>query len=159
VTVTIASEQGWSLVGVMGSARITAAGAIALISARGLDTAVRPLAARSLNGAAPSRLTWLGPTRTPAERAQAKVLASGRSSAPLKPLKPVRTKRTPSKPPAKPRRSATRANGVAAKSKAVAKKSKTTKKTVKKTIKKTIKKRPTTKKTTKRRTTQKKGRR
>jgi hypothetical protein len=159
VTVTIASEQGWSLVGVMASARITAAGAIALISARGLDTAVRPLTARSLNGAAPSRLTWLGPTRTPAERAQAKVLASGRSSAPLKPLKPVRTRRTPSKPPAKPRRSATRAKAVAPKSKTVAKKRKTTKTTVKKTIKKTIKKKPTTKKTIKRRTTKKKGRR
>jgi hypothetical protein len=159
VTVTIASEQGWSLVGVMGSARITAAGAIALISARGLDTAVRPLAARSLSGAAPSRLTWLGPTRTPAERAQAKVLASGRSSAPLKPLKPVRTKRTPPKPLAKPRKSATRAKPVSAKSKAAKKKA-----TTKKSTKRTIKKKPTTKKTTpkratKRRTTQRKGRR
>ncbi len=45
VVVTIASEEGWSLVGVMGSSQLDAAGAIALVSARGLDAAVRPFAA------------------------------------------------------------------------------------------------------------------
>jgi hypothetical protein len=125
VMVTIASEEGWSLVGVMGSPRITAAGAIALISARGLDTAVRPLAARSLNGAAPSRLTWLGPTRTADERVKAKALASGRTSAPLKTVKPVRSKPPRSRPTAKPKKSPT-------KSKAVAKKKTIKKKTTNK---------------------------
>jgi hypothetical protein len=144
VMVTIASEEGWSLVGVMGSARITAAGAIALISARGLDTAVRPLAARSLNGAAPSRLTWLGPTRTADERAKAKALASGRTSAPLEPLKATPVKSAPTKPVSKPV-------------------SKSESKSVSKSVpkseskSKTPKKKTPKKKTTKKKTTKKKG--
>ncbi|MGE5100244.1 MAG: DUF6603 domain-containing protein [Deltaproteobacteria bacterium] len=154
VVVTIASEQGWSLVGVMGSSRITAAGAIALISARGLDTAVRPLAARSSTSAVPSRLTWLGPTRTPAERAKAKQLASGRSLAPLKPLKAVSSKRVParhvrSRPVSKP---AAKAERSAAKSRVAATKKKTPKKT-------STKRRSTKKRSTKKKTPMKKGRR
>src|SRR4029077_14952588 len=56
VMVTIASEAGCWLVGVMGSSRRPAAGAFALLSARGLDAAVRPLAPQSLNASAPSQL-------------------------------------------------------------------------------------------------------
>ncbi len=49
VVVTVASRRGWSLVGVMGSALLDAAGVIALIAARGLDAvldAARPARAR-----------------------------------------------------------------------------------------------------------------
>jgi hypothetical protein len=89
VVVTIASEEGWSLVGVLGSARLTAGGAIAVISARGLDAATQPFAAAAA-GTGLSRLAWLGPTRTDAQRAHAKVLASGRLMAPVEPAKPVK---------------------------------------------------------------------
>jgi len=78
VVVTIASELGWSLVGVMGSAQIDAAGAIALISARGLDAAVRPFATTSAAAGQTSRIEWLGPTRNQQQRLHAKALASGR---------------------------------------------------------------------------------
>jgi hypothetical protein len=78
VVVTIASELGWSLVGVMGSSQLDAVGAIALISGRGLDAAVRPFAAPA---AGTSRLQWLGPTRTQVERQRAKALAAGRPPA------------------------------------------------------------------------------
>ncbi|HSQ28716.1 MAG TPA: DUF6603 domain-containing protein [Gemmatimonadaceae bacterium] len=161
VVVTIASEEGWSLVGVMGSARITAAGAIALISAHGLDAAVRPLVAKSLNAGTPSRLTWLGPTRTPVERAEAKRLASGRT---LEPLKPVKAK--PSKPG--PLKRAPEPRKAAAKRKSAAKKQSATKKRSAAKRRSTTKKRPTTKKksATKRKavarkktTTRKRGRR
>ena len=60
VTVTIATEQGWSLVGVMASAELSPAAAIALISSRGLDAALRPLAPGS-SGA--TRLEWHGKRR------------------------------------------------------------------------------------------------
>jgi hypothetical protein len=75
VVVTIASELGWSLVGVMGAAQLTAAGAIALIAARGLDAALRPLSGRN---SATSRLEWLGDTRSSQRRREAKALAAGR---------------------------------------------------------------------------------
>ena len=77
VVVTIASEEGWSLVGVMGSTQLDATGAIALISARGLDAAIRPFAAADAQGQ--SGLTWLGPTRTSDQRLTARVLASRRA--------------------------------------------------------------------------------
>jgi hypothetical protein len=91
VIVTIASEEGWSLVGVMGSAALDAAGAIALISARGLDAAIRPLAATA-DATSESRLEWRGPTRTPTERLAARALASRRPpmQAELAPKKPAR---------------------------------------------------------------------
>jgi hypothetical protein len=75
VVVTIASETGWSLVGVMGSAQLDSAGAIALISARGLDTAIQPLASKSTTVGEESVLRWLGPTRTSRERQVAKLRA------------------------------------------------------------------------------------
>lgn len=78
VVVTIASDLGWSLVGVMASTQLDATGAIALISARGLDAALRPFATTPDGPAGASRLEWLGATRTPKQRQQAKVLASGR---------------------------------------------------------------------------------
>ena len=78
VVVTIASEQGWSVVGVMAATRLDATAAIALISAQGLDAALHPSAAASTGSTALSRLEWLGPTRTAKQRQQAKRLASGR---------------------------------------------------------------------------------
>jgi hypothetical protein len=81
VVVTIASELGWSLVGVMGSAQLDAAGAIALISARGLDTAVRTFASAGGSAGETSRLQWLGPNRTQEQRLNARALASGRPRA------------------------------------------------------------------------------
>jgi hypothetical protein len=90
VVVTIASEEGWSLVGVLGSARLTAGGAIAVISARGLDAATQPFAAAAAAGTGLSRLAWLGPTRTDAQRAHAKVLARGRLMDPVTPATPVK---------------------------------------------------------------------
>jgi hypothetical protein len=75
VVVTVASELGWSLVGVMAGETLSAAGAIAVISARGLDAAIRPFAGGT-SGA--SRLGWSGPTRTSEERRRARALASGR---------------------------------------------------------------------------------
>ncbi len=60
MTVTIASEAGWSLVGVMGAAGLTAAGALAIVSGRGLDAALRPIAP---GAAGPSRLDWSGESR------------------------------------------------------------------------------------------------
>jgi hypothetical protein len=75
VSVTIASELGWSLAGVMGSELLTDEGAIALISARGLDAAVRPFAVGS-EGV--TRLKWDGATRTDRDRRLARELASRR---------------------------------------------------------------------------------
>jgi hypothetical protein len=70
VTVTVATETGWSLVGVLGATDLDPQGAIALVSARGLDAALAPFVAGA-QGA--TRLTWQHdgpprrrPTRTPA---------------------------------------------------------------------------------------------
>ncbi|MGE0100786.1 MAG: DUF6603 domain-containing protein [Blastocatellales bacterium] len=90
VVVTVASQSGWSLVGVMGSADLDATGAISLISARGLDAAVRPMAPRRGGRAGSSRLEWLGPIRTTEERKLAKAMAAGRP-----PLETAATKRGP----------------------------------------------------------------
>jgi hypothetical protein len=86
VVVTIASELGWSLVGVMGAVGMSATGAISLISARGLDASLRPLAGRNN---ATSRLVWLGETRTSQQRRVAKELATGRPA----PSKPERSRK------------------------------------------------------------------
>jgi large repetitive protein len=43
VTITVASETGWSLAGVLASTDVSGASALALIASRGLDDAVRPL--------------------------------------------------------------------------------------------------------------------
>ncbi len=82
VVVTIASETGWSLVGVMGSADLDATGAIALISARGLDAAIRPFAAGQAAPGDRCQLHWLGPTRTAVERQRARILAGQLPAAP-----------------------------------------------------------------------------
>jgi hypothetical protein len=92
VVVTIASELGWSLVGVMGSAQLDAAGAIALISARGLDAAVQPFAAAAPPGTA-AELEWRGPSRTPAERQRAQALARRGPMPAAKPPPQARAKR------------------------------------------------------------------
>jgi large repetitive protein len=77
VAVTIASETGWSLVGVMGSAQLDAAGAIAFISARGLDSAIQPFASKT-PASELSLFQWVGPARTTQERMKAKLRAAGR---------------------------------------------------------------------------------
>ncbi|MBS0340518.1 MAG: hypothetical protein JSS56_08310, partial [Proteobacteria bacterium] len=82
VTVSIATQDGWSLVGVMGSAQLDATGAVALVSSRGLGAAIRPMAAAA-EGAPPSRLAWEGPVRAPQERRAARLLAGTRL--PMKP--------------------------------------------------------------------------
>ncbi|MFN7929971.1 MAG: hypothetical protein U0Y68_19035, partial [Blastocatellia bacterium] len=102
VVVTIATETGWSLVGVMGAADVDATGAIALISARGLDAATRPLAPAGNAATGVSRLVWIGKTRTTEERQRAQTLASDRTPTTLAPSpfaapeKPRKTK--PRKP-------------------------------------------------------------
>jgi hypothetical protein len=80
VVVTIATDEGWSLVGVMGSAELDAKGAIALISARGLDAALQPFS-QGVAGGPGSQLVWLGRTRTEGERKLAKNRAMGRQPA------------------------------------------------------------------------------
>ena len=80
VVVTIATDEGWALVGVMGSAELDAKGAIALISARGLDSALQPFS-QGVAGGPGSQLVWLGRTRTEGERKLAKNRAMGRQPA------------------------------------------------------------------------------
>lgn len=63
VTVTVATQEGWSLVGVLGTADLDPQGAVALVSARGLDAALAPFTPGT-EGA--SRLSWQVPT--PARR-------------------------------------------------------------------------------------------
>ncbi|MBK9316487.1 MAG: hypothetical protein IPM55_19920 [Acidobacteria bacterium] len=94
VVVTVASQTGWSLIGVMGSPELDATGTISLISARGLDAAVRPMAAMQGGKSGSSRLEWLGPTRTTEERKLAKTMAAGR---PPEMTPPVSAKRKPAK--------------------------------------------------------------
>ena len=77
VVVTIASQEGWSLVGVMASSALNAQGAIALIAARGLDAALVPLAPRGIAAAPPSRLVWQGPVRNDRQRRDARARAAG----------------------------------------------------------------------------------
>lgn len=78
VMVTIASEQGWSLVGVMASAEVDATGAVALVASRGLDAAMQPFATMNpAEGAATSRIAWVAATRSADERATAKARAQG----------------------------------------------------------------------------------
>lgn len=58
VVVTVASEQGWSLVGVLASAALGPDAAVALVAARGLDAALNPLAPGTTGT---SRLAWQSP--------------------------------------------------------------------------------------------------
>ena len=81
VSVTIASEAGWSLVAVMGSAVLDATACIALVAAHGLDAALKPLAPTGNGGAPATRLLWRGPQRSPAQRAQAQAHAHGLAAA------------------------------------------------------------------------------
>jgi fermentation-respiration switch protein FrsA (DUF1100 family) len=98
VVVTIASQDGWSLVGVMASGEVDANGAVALISARGLDAALQPFATTSATEAAtPSRVAWLAPTRTDDQRATAKAHAQG--GAAVAALTRRRAARAPTRPP------------------------------------------------------------
>jgi hypothetical protein len=79
VVVTIASQRGWALVGVMGSVDLDAASAIVLVAARGLDAALQPLAPTDAATVPPaSVLTWIGPVRNATERQRAKARAAAR---------------------------------------------------------------------------------
>jgi hypothetical protein len=78
VVVTISSQAGWSLVGVIGSAEVDAKGAIALVAERGLDTVIRKLAPKSPEQAGlPSRLAWVATTRSAVDRVSAQARAVG----------------------------------------------------------------------------------
>jgi len=105
VVVTVASRRDWSLVGVMGSALLDAAGAIALVAARGLDAVLDPLAPPPPAGsvAPASVLVWEGPVRTDAQRAIAQARASARSAPGALP-RSLSSARTSAPPPAPPRR-------------------------------------------------------
>ena len=105
VVVTVASRRDWSLVGVMGSALLDAAGAIALVAARGLDAVLDPLAPPPPAGsvAPASVLVWEGPVRTDAQRAIAQARASARSAPGALP-RALSSARTSAPPPAPPRR-------------------------------------------------------
>jgi hypothetical protein len=65
VTVTVASDDGWSFVGMLASDRLSAEDVVSIITTRGLDAATNPVAQ---GGQGSSRLRWLGPTRNPSER-------------------------------------------------------------------------------------------
>ena len=80
VVVTIASDDDWSLVGVMASTGIDARSAVASIGARGLDAVVAPFAATPVAGTdTSSRLAWRGPVRS----RQARIAARAQSGRPL----------------------------------------------------------------------------
>ncbi|MGA0611702.1 DUF6603 domain-containing protein [Caldimonas sp. KR1-144] len=91
VVVTVASQQGWSLVAVMGSAAVDARSALVL-AARGLDAALLPLAPADATGDA--RIAWVGPVRTPEQRRAAHARAAGvavaRAPRPLSAAAPAR---------------------------------------------------------------------
>jgi large repetitive protein len=77
VTVTVASEHGWSLTGVLGAVGTTAESAVIAIAARGLDAALRPLVPGSGGGV---RLVWLKgeqPQRAPGPPARTATRAAG----------------------------------------------------------------------------------
>ncbi len=67
LTVTVASDLGWSLAGVLGADGMTADQALAIITRRGLDAATNPVAQ---SGRGSTRLAWLGPTAPDTTTAQ-----------------------------------------------------------------------------------------
>ncbi len=99
VVVSVASQEGWSLVGVMGSSALDPEAAIGLIAARGLQAALLPMATRAVTipaaATAVSRLAWQGPVRNDTERRVARALATGLAAAPapraLRPQPPPAT--------------------------------------------------------------------
>jgi hypothetical protein len=100
VVVTVASRRDWSLVAVMGSAVLDAAGVIALVAARGLVAVLDPLAPPPPAGsvAPASLLVWDGPVRTEAQRAIAQARASARAAPDALP-RALSGGRTPAAPP------------------------------------------------------------
>ena len=58
VTVTVSTQEGWSLVGVLGSKDLGPDAAVSLIGARGLDAALTPFVTGSTGA---SRLVWRAP--------------------------------------------------------------------------------------------------
>jgi hypothetical protein len=82
--VTIASEPGWSVVGVAGHATLAPDAVLARIAAHGLEAALVPLVARGSGAAAAAvtRLQWIGPRRSPAARRAAQAAAVGSAAAP-----------------------------------------------------------------------------
>ena len=86
VQVSVASDEGWSLVAVMGSSQLDPQAALNLIAARGLQAALLPLAPRSAtaaDGGGVSRLDWIGPVRSPAQQRAARARATGTALPPV----------------------------------------------------------------------------
>ncbi|UNK57357.1 hypothetical protein MNQ95_14675 [Pseudoxanthomonas daejeonensis] len=116
VVVTIASDDDWSLVGVMASPDLDAKSAIAMIAARGLDAVVAPFAPASIAGnAASSLLAWQGPVRDRQTRIAARAQAgrpfeSGATKEPAA-KKPSRASPKKSPEPARTRHGNARKNG------------------------------------------------
>ncbi len=80
VVVTVASQEGWSLVGVMAAPDLDPQAALNLIAARGLQAALQALAPRVLaaaDGGVASVLRWQGPVRSAAQRRAATASANG----------------------------------------------------------------------------------
>jgi large repetitive protein len=80
VVVTVASQEGWSLVGVMAAPDLDPQAALNLIAARGLQAALQALAPRVLaaaDGGVASVLRWHGPVRSTQERRAATARANG----------------------------------------------------------------------------------
>ncbi|HEY2929113.1 hypothetical protein, partial [Piscinibacter sp.] len=103
MVVTIATQTGWSLVGVMASDSVDATGAVALIASRGLDAAMLPFASVDpTQPNAPSLLQWQAPTRTREERTLARAQAQGgaRLAALMSQLMPKPSKKPTVKKPA-----------------------------------------------------------
>jgi hypothetical protein len=96
VVVTIASDDDWSLVGVMASPDLDAKTAIAMVGARGLDAVVAPFAPASIAGnAASSLLAWQGPVRDRQTRIAARAQAG-------RPFETAATKEPAAKKPTRP---------------------------------------------------------
>jgi hypothetical protein len=80
VQVSVASDEGWSLVAVMATSDLDPQAALNLIAARGLQAALTPLAPRpatASDGGGVSRLDWIGPVRSPEQQRAARARASG----------------------------------------------------------------------------------
>ena len=92
VSVSVGSDAGWSLVGVMASEVLDARAAAALVAARGLDAALQPLAGSRAAADAQTQLQWRGAVRSLEERLQARAQARGARAAATRsplPLEPV----------------------------------------------------------------------
>lgn len=77
MVVTITSQDGWSLVGVMANAEVDATGAVALVSSRGLDAALQRAATSATEEHRRRAASPGSDTRSRDERTTAKARAQG----------------------------------------------------------------------------------